>query len=160
MIIYKVTNKINGKIYIGSEIDSNPNYYGSGVLILKALKEFGKDNFKKENIETCDSLDDLKEREIFWIKKFNSTHETVGYNTILGANGAKQKKDADTKDSKKLTSVKILPQLRLEFKKLTLEYQMTFQKLVNRSLYLYSTNADYRHTIDTTVIPLPSGSLN
>ena len=53
--IYKTTNLINGKIYIGQHKSSSfdTNYYGSGKLLIKALKKYGKENFKIELIEGC-----------------------------------------------------------------------------------------------------------
>lgn len=49
MVIYKTTNLINGKIYIGQDSKDRPNYYGSGKLIHRAIKKYGKENFKKRN---------------------------------------------------------------------------------------------------------------
>jgi len=51
MIVYLITNLINGKQYIGAEKNgNNPNYFGSGRLIMEAIEKFGKENFKKEII--------------------------------------------------------------------------------------------------------------
>jgi len=84
MIIYKTTNLVNNKIYIGQSKKNNPNYYGSGILIKKAIKKYGKDNFKKEILCFCESPNDLNEQEKFWIKKFNSTDLKFGYNIEKG----------------------------------------------------------------------------
>jgi len=51
MIIYKTTNTINGKIYIGKDVKNDPNYIGSGLYIKNAIKKYGKEHFKKETIE-------------------------------------------------------------------------------------------------------------
>ena len=48
MIVYCITNKINGKKYIGSDSKDNSEYYGSGVYIKKSIKKYGKENFIKE----------------------------------------------------------------------------------------------------------------
>ena len=87
MIIYKVTNKINNKIYIGMDSKNDPNYLGSGLIIKKAVLKYGKDNFIKEIIETCDTKEILSEREIFWINYFNSTNPNIGYNLSEGGKG-------------------------------------------------------------------------
>ena len=50
MVIYKTTNLINGKIYIGQDSKNNPKYLGSGVIFLKAIKKYGKENFVKETL--------------------------------------------------------------------------------------------------------------
>jgi group I intron endonuclease len=84
MVIYKTTNLINGKIYIGQDTKNNPNYLGSGVHILRAIKKHGKKNFKKEIIDICYSLEELNEREKYWIQLLNSRDLNVGYNLTFG----------------------------------------------------------------------------
>lgn len=86
MIVYKITNLINGKIYVGQDSKNNPTYYGSGKKILLAIKKYGKVNFKKEVLEVCDSLESLNEKEIYWIEKLKSTDKNVGYNISSGGN--------------------------------------------------------------------------
>jgi len=87
MIIYKTTNLINGKIYIGKDKHNNPNYIGSGLSLQNAIKKYGKVNFQKEILEYCDSEEHMLEREIIWIHKLNSTDRAIGYNMTVGGNG-------------------------------------------------------------------------
>lgn len=87
MIIYKITNMINGKIYVGQDSKNDKNYIGSGSYILRAIKKYGKENFIKETLEECISVDMLNEREIYWIKKLNSRNPEIGYNLRKGGNG-------------------------------------------------------------------------
>jgi group I intron endonuclease len=84
MIIYKTTNLINGKFYDGQDINDDKNYYGSGVMILNAMKKYGKINFKKETLEKCSDIKELDEKEIFWIKELNVTNRKIGYNICEG----------------------------------------------------------------------------
>ena len=42
MIIYKTTNLINKKIYVGKDKKENPNYFGSGKILSLAIKKYGK----------------------------------------------------------------------------------------------------------------------
>lgn len=86
MIIYKITNLINNKIYVGKDIRNNPNYFGSGIAIRNAIKKYGKENFKKEILETCKTEKSLCKREKFWIKKLKS-FKPIGYNISEGGNG-------------------------------------------------------------------------
>lgn len=87
MIIYKTTNLINGKIYIGQDSYNNPKYLGGGVYFNRAIKKYGRNNFKKEILEQCETSKQLNEREEYWIKKLNSTNSKIGYNIIEKAFG-------------------------------------------------------------------------
>lgn len=87
MVIYKTTNLINGKMYIGKDKNNNSNYYGSGKALKKAIILHGKDNFKKEVIEECDSYDKMNEREIYWIEHFNAVKSREYYNLKEGGDG-------------------------------------------------------------------------
>lgn len=66
--LYKITNKLNGKIYIGVRTlrTKTEVYYGGGKRIKAAIKKYGIDNFKKEILEYFDSreLMYLREKEI------------------------------------------------------------------------------------------------
>lgn len=84
MIVYKITNLINDKIYVGQDINNDPNYFGSGIMILNAIKKYGKNNFKKEILENCTNEKEMDDKEIFWIKELNSTNRNIGYNICEG----------------------------------------------------------------------------
>lgn len=87
--IYKITNLLNGKIYIGQTRMCNYNwkrYYGGGLLISKAVKKYGKENFAKEILLECDCQEDANEAEQFYISEFNSTDKKIGYNILYGGN--------------------------------------------------------------------------
>jgi len=92
MIIYKTTNLLNNKIYIGQDSNNNPEYFGSGLQLLRAIKKYGKKNFKKEILEECTSRNLLDEREVYWIKFYNSVDREIGYNITEGGNSAGLKK--------------------------------------------------------------------
>jgi len=87
MIIYKTTNLIDGKIYIGQDSKDDDKYYGSGYIIRRAIKKYGKLNFKREILERCSSKSELNEREIFWIDKLKSRDPDIGYNITAGGEG-------------------------------------------------------------------------
>lgn len=84
MIIYKTTNIVNGKIYIGQDLHNNKKYLGSGKILKTALIKYGKENFVKEILEECNNKEQLNEREKFWIEKFNSRNRKIGYNISSG----------------------------------------------------------------------------
>jgi len=81
-IIYETLNLVNLKIYIGQHNTSADNYFGSGTIIKKALKKYGKKNFKRTIIEFC-NFANVNEREEYWITKLNATDKNIGYNIII-----------------------------------------------------------------------------
>lgn len=87
MIIYKTICNINKKIYVGKDSKNNPEYYGSGTLIKRAIKKYGKENFKKIILEKCANIEQLNEREIYWIKELKATDNKIGYNITAGGEG-------------------------------------------------------------------------
>lgn len=85
--IYKTTNLKNGKIYIGQHISTvfEPNkYIGSGCLFKKIIERDGKQNFKCELLEECDTIEQLHSRERYYIKLFNAQDRSIGYNIADG----------------------------------------------------------------------------
>lgn len=85
-IIYKTINKINNKYYIGKHITSNinDNYLGSGKHLGRAIKKYGKENFKKEIlIDNIPCLCLLNILEQIYIKKHNTIYPD-GYNLSIG----------------------------------------------------------------------------
>jgi group I intron endonuclease len=80
MVIYKTTNLVNGKQYIGRDKHNNPNYLGSGPLLKKAIKKYGKENFKKEIIEECSSFEQMVEREEYWLNYYDVGNNPSFYN--------------------------------------------------------------------------------
>jgi hypothetical protein len=63
--IYKTINLINGKYYIGKHCTSNlkDGYIGSGTVLRRSIRKYGKENFKCEILEYLQSHEDLKVRE-------------------------------------------------------------------------------------------------
>jgi hypothetical protein len=63
--IYKITNKINGKYYIGRHSTDNieDGYMGSGIGIINAIKKYGIDNFSKEILQFANNSEELWELE-------------------------------------------------------------------------------------------------
>lgn len=59
-------------------------YLGSGAAFLKALRKYGRKNFKREILHYCVSQKDLDAWELVMIKRYNSTDRKVGYNILHG----------------------------------------------------------------------------
>lgn len=88
MQIYKTTNHINGKVYIGQNLTSDENYIGSGTLLWRAIKKYGIENFTKEVIEEILFRDFVDEREIYWISYYRSVMPPRHvYNILPGGHG-------------------------------------------------------------------------
>lgn len=87
--VYKTTNKVNNKIYVGKHKSNrfDENYLGSGVLLSSAIKKYGKENFITEVLEWCDNDSLLNDAEIYWIARLNSQDKSIGYNIAFGGNG-------------------------------------------------------------------------
>lgn len=108
-LVYKTTCLLNGKIYIGKHQTDNldDDYLGSGILIQRAIKKYGRENFKREVLFECSSKEEmdakeaelvnedfLKRKDVYNIKLggaggfdfINSTGiNNIGNNAILGA---------------------------------------------------------------------------
>lgn len=80
MQIYKITNIINNKIYVGQDSQNRKNYFGSGLLIKRAITKYGIENFKKEILEECETIEKLNEKETFWIQSLSANDRNIGYN--------------------------------------------------------------------------------
>jgi group I intron endonuclease len=85
MIVYKTTNTINGKFYVGQDSNNNPKYLGSGILLNRAIEKYGREYFIKEVLEVCNTKEQLNEREKYWIHELNAKQE--GYNIADGGRG-------------------------------------------------------------------------
>jgi hypothetical protein len=84
-IVYKITNIVNEKIYIGVHrtIDIDDNYFGSGVALKNAIKKHGINNFQKEVLFVFDNESEMfeKEKEIVneeFVKRSDVYNLTIG----------------------------------------------------------------------------------
>lgn len=86
--IYITTNIINGKRYIGQRrfINNWESYLGSGQIIKKAIKKYGKENFFRDIIEIAYSKEELNKLEEQWIESYNATKRNDFYNIAHGGN--------------------------------------------------------------------------
>lgn len=87
-IIYKTTNTVNNKIYIGKHQTENinDNYLGSGVALEKAIKKYGRAKFIKEILFVFDNEIEMNEKEKELVtEQFIATNKT--YNMGVGGEG-------------------------------------------------------------------------
>ena len=87
--IYKTTNNINGKYYIGKHKTSNLDdmYMGSGKILKHAIKKHGIDNFIKEYLFIFDNEEDMNNKEAELVSK-EFVKEDTNYNLNIGGKGS------------------------------------------------------------------------
>jgi hypothetical protein len=138
-LIYKITNLINNKIYIGKHktLDKNDSYFGSGSLLKNAILKYGINNFKKEIVFECLSEEEMENREEEIVNEdFVARLDT--YNIQIGGGGGWNHINKDEKKKKevyKLSRKAFLEKLKDEnYKK---EYK---QKVLNGLKLYFSAN--------------------
>ena len=85
--IYITTNLINGKRYIGQKKSDRflgNKYLGSGKILQEAVRKNGKENFKVDLLEECDTKEELDARERYYIKLFDAARSDDFYNIAIG----------------------------------------------------------------------------
>ena len=94
--IYKIVNKFDGKLYIGSSVDverrfkTHKDELNSGKHNNKHLQnawnKYGAENFDFLIIEELFTADDLRDKETYYIQKYNCTNHDIGYNMLNNSN--------------------------------------------------------------------------
>jgi group I intron endonuclease len=105
--VYLITNKINGRKYVGSSRKSqiDENYYGSGKVIKDALKKYGKENFQRDIL--WEGKGNARDIETYFLKKINAANNPLYYNLTNDARGNNLHKEETKKTvSEKLTGKK------------------------------------------------------
>lgn len=94
--IYRITNDVDGKVYIGqtirttearlqSHFDSAKKPELQHIKFYRAINKYGAEHFKIEQIDSAHNQEELDEKERYWIQFHNSID--LGYNTALGGEG-------------------------------------------------------------------------
>lgn len=91
MIVYLATNKINGKQYVGQTVRSLEERWRDHCRVVdenffhRAIRKYGADNFSVKIIDAAETVEELDEKEMFWISKLNTLFPS-GYNLREGGN--------------------------------------------------------------------------
>lgn len=96
-VIYKITNKVNGKIYFGLTSDTAHGRYIKHLSNSKkcktgidgAIGKYGKDNFILEVVDHTEDYGELNLKEQYYIAKYNAMDPNIGYNQTAGGGGTK-----------------------------------------------------------------------
>lgn len=116
-IIYKATNTVNGKVYIGQTIKTlekrklehiKLSESKSDLYFHRAIRKYKKSNFIWDEIDTANNRKELNLKEIRWIREYKSCNSIYGYNmTIGGQIGGCYTQVVKDKISKTLTGRKL-----------------------------------------------------
>jgi group I intron endonuclease len=157
--IYKITNQINGKHYIGSHKtrDLNDNYMGSGKYLKHAIGKYGEQNFTKEIMFVFDTPEEmyLKEGEIV-NEDFLTTENTYnlktggfgGFDYINSNNMRSYSKERANKISSKLKEYHADPIIKEKNNKLLNENRIKATLEIKRK-YPNGTFVNKKHTDET-----------
>lgn len=88
MFVYLWTNNINNKKYIGRCAKSiHSNYKGSGKYFKRALKKYGEENFTRQILKRCDSIDECKKWEQYYLDLYDAANDGNFYNIMPNSHG-------------------------------------------------------------------------
>lgn len=146
--IYKITNKLNNKIYIGQSINIYNrwrNHYYSGIklnpnddtLIHRAMNKYGIENFDFEIIEEI-SVNYLNEREKYWIQYYDSYNN--GYNMTIGGSNLIGEDNPNSKLTKKdVITIRTMYNNKIPFREVYKKYKNIISKRGLQKVWRYET---------------------
>lgn len=152
MFIYKITNTINNKIYIGYDTGKvaenrrwnyhRKNYkYDKKKVLYLAMKKHGIEHFLFEVIEEVDINEHLIDKEIFYINLFQSFKKEVGYNRTLGGDGGDTFTNRD-EDYQNLTRAKMKESAIKRWENIDLDSKKDLLKGLNNERWKDTTEAE------------------
>lgn len=146
--IYKITNKLNRKVYIGQSVDISARWAkhrscsqekNPTIRLYQAMQEDGFDNFSFEIIELCPK-EELNEKEWYYIQQYNALDENFGYNMSTKLNLQKKITKEQAEEAQYL-----LLESTLKNKEIAeiFDVSHTWVSLVNQGKLWYNENLTY-----------------
>lgn len=133
-LIYKTTNNINKKIYIGCHKTHNidDSYLGSGILLKRAIKKYGKENFSKEILNIFDNPNDMYNMEAALINETFIQNKNNYNVTVGGCGGWRTINNNLTSEQRKINR----SNFKKKIGKLTPEELLKLRKTHGKSMFL------------------------
>lgn len=163
MIVYKITNTINDKCYVGqtkNKINTRilKHFSGVGSIILNAaIEKYGKENFVVEVLSECESVEHLNTLESFYIRKFRSL-SPYGYNIRDGGGAGhacseelKKIISAKTKEGMSSTEVRAKISKAKKGKKGSFTIFKKGHQIGNKAIYCVQTGKQYKNQLDAAL---------
>jgi hypothetical protein len=132
MIVYLITNKVNGKRYVGQTVQTlkerwskhcHVTHANEGMPIVKAIQKYGKESFEKKVLAKCNSIEEMNYRESYYIELLD-TRTPNGYNVLSGGGNS-----LHTEESKKKIAIAQTGEKNHNFgKKASLETRIKMSK--------------------------------
>ena len=152
--IYKTTNLVNGKQYIGkhkSKTFEFDKYKGSGIRLREAFDKYGKENFKTELLigdgivsTICQSEIELNNAEAYYIKKYGCIESSLYYNLAEGGQGG-DIYNALSKEKQTIINKKRSASLKETFSKVDEDYYSRRAEKKRKTLSKLSDEEKSRH---------------
>ena len=178
--VYKITNKVTNKVYIGITNQGSGARYrhhwyesriGEPSPIHRYMAKYGEENFTLEIIDFADTYDELKEKEKYWIKQYNSIDRTIGYNLTEGGDGTfgrKHSEETKEKIRQKALGRKLSDETKKKMSDIRRgkcsdkqkEHLSKLQDQCKRKVYQYDKNGEFVAEYDSIIEAANANGLN
>lgn len=178
--VYKITNKVTNKVYIGITNQGSGARYrhhwyesriGEPSPIHRSMAKYGEENFTLEIIDFSDTYDELKEKEKYWIKQYNSIDRTIGYNLTEGGDGTfgrKHSEETKEKIRQKALGRKLSDETKKKMSDIRRgkcsdkqkEHLSKLQDQCKRKVYQYDKNGEFVAEYDSIIEAANANGLN
>ena len=178
--VYKITNKVTNKVYIGITNQGSGARYrhhwyesriGEPSPIHRSMAKYGEENFTLEIIDFADTYDELKEKEKYWIKQYNSIDRTIGYNLTEGGDGTfgrKHSEETKEKIRQKALGRKLSDETKKKMSDIRRgkcsdkqkEHLRKLQDKCKRRVYQYDKNGEFVAEYDSIIEAANANGLN